>query len=208
MLQGKKLQNVYEFKYLGHLFTADAGRRHALNIIMAKAKPMFGQLWQIWSSTAFPTTSKIRLFGATVVSVLVYGSEAWLLDNAFEASLRGRCVKCMVHITGREVRDECVSPLYPLVNQVRQKRLKWLGHVLRAGEENSVRAAIIKMCRWCIKGNRTAACTVSMDAPEFKTVEGLMATTEDKLEWNSLTSSLCPKVRKERKNKTGIDVFV
>ena len=50
------------------------------------------------------------------------------------------------------------------------------------------------MCRGCIKGSRTAAGTVLMDAPEFKTVEELMA--------------LCPKVRKERKNKTGIDVFV
>ena len=114
----------------------------------------------------------------------------------------------MVHITGRGVRDECVSPSYPLVNQVRQKRLKWLGHVLRAGEENLVRAAVVKMCKGCIKGDRTAGGTVLMDAPEFKTVEGLMAAAEDKLEWNSLTNSLCPKVRKERKNKTGIDVFV
>ena len=40
---------------------------------MAKAKARFGQLWKIWSSTAFPTTTKIRLFGAVVVSVLVYG---------------------------------------------------------------------------------------------------------------------------------------
>ena len=85
-----------------------------------------------------------------------------------------------------------------------------------AGEENLVRAAVlvVKMCRGCIKGTRSAAGTVLMDAPEFKTVEGLMAAAEDKLEdkleWirNSLTNSLCAKVRKERKNKTGIDVFV
>ena len=114
----------------------------------------------------------------------------------------------MVHITGREVRDECVNPSYPLVDQVRQKRLKWLGHVLRAGEENLVRAAVVKMCRGCIKGTRAAAGTVLMDAPEFKSIEGLMAIAEDKLGWNLLTNSLCPKVRKERKNKTGIDIFV
>ena len=64
------------------------------------------------------------------------------------------------------------------------------------------------VCRGCIKGSRTAAGTVLMDAPEFKSVEGLMAAAEHKLEWNSLTNSLCPKVRKERKDKTGIDVFV
>ena len=47
-----------------------------------------------------------------------------------------------------------------------------------------------------------------MDAPESKSVEELMAAAEDKLGWNFLTNSLCPKVRKERKNKTGIDVSV
>ena len=181
VLQGKELQNVYEFKYLAHWFTADAGRRHAVNISMAKAKARFGQLWQIWSCTASPTTAKIRSFGAAVVSVLGYSSKAWLLDSALEASLRDWCAKCKVHIIGREVKDECVSPSYPLVNQVRQKRLKWLGHVLRAGEENLVRAAVVKMCRGCIKGSMTAPGTVPMDAPEFKTVEGLMSTAEDKL---------------------------
>ena len=115
------------------------------------------------------------------VSVWVYGSGAWVLDSALEASLRGWCAKFMVHTTGREVRDECVSPSYPLVNQVRQKRLSWLGHVLRAGEENLVRAAVVKMCRGCIKGSRTAAGTVLMDAPEFKSLEELMVAAEDKL---------------------------
>ena len=58
-----------------------AGGTMLINISMAKAKARFGQLWQFWSSTSFPTTTKIRLFGAAVVSVLVYGSEAWLLDS-------------------------------------------------------------------------------------------------------------------------------
>ena len=62
---------------------------------MAKAKARFGQLWQLWSSTAFPITAKIRLFGAAVVSILVYGSEAWQLDSKLEASLRDWCAKCM-----------------------------------------------------------------------------------------------------------------
>ena len=74
----------------------------------------------IWSSSTFPITTKTRLFGAVVVSVLVYmyGSEAWVFDSALQALLKGWCAKFMVHIIGREVRDECVSPPYPqaLVN--------------------------------------------------------------------------------------------
>ena len=57
-----------------------------------------------------------------------------------------------------------------MVNQVRQKRLKSrLGYdiVLRAEEEILVSAAMVKMCSGCIKGNRTAAGTLIIDALEF-----------------------------------------
>ena len=209
VLQGKELKNVYKFKYLGHWFTADAGRRYAADVSMAKAKARFGQLWQLWSSTAFPTTTKIRLFGAAVVSILVYGSEAWQLDSKLEASLRGWCAKCMTHITGREVRDECVSPSYPLIAKIRQKRLMWLGHVLRSGRENLVRQAVVRICRGCIDGSRQADGTVLMDAPKFCSVEGLVEAAEDRATWNSLTNSMCPVVRKQRKNNRGsIDTLV
>ena len=39
-------------------------------------------------------------------------------------------------------------------------------------------------------------------------VEELMTATEDKPEWLSLSNLSYPKVRKERKNKAGVDVFV
>ena len=48
----------------------------------------------------------------------------------------------------------------------------------------------------------------SQSHPDFKSVEEVITAAEDKPEWNSITNSLCPKLRKERKNKTGIDVFV
>ena len=50
MLQGVELENVYEFKYLGFWFVADADRRYAADVSMAKAATRFGQLWQIWAA--------------------------------------------------------------------------------------------------------------------------------------------------------------
>ena len=40
---------------------------------------------------------------------------------------------------------------------------------------------MVEVCRGCIKGSRTAAGTVLMDAPEFKSLEELMVAAEDKL---------------------------
>ena len=64
VVQGVGLENVYEFKYLGFWFVADADRRYAADASMAKAATRFGQLWQIWGSSVFPLTAKTRLFGA------------------------------------------------------------------------------------------------------------------------------------------------
>ena len=56
---------------------------------MAKAKARFWHLRQLWDSSAFPIATKVRLFGAALVSILVsilvYGSEAWLRDDKLEA---------------------------------------------------------------------------------------------------------------------------
>lgn len=95
----------------------------AADVRMAKVATRFGQLWQIWGSSVFPLTAKIRLFGAAVVSVLAYGSETWLLDGGLMASLRGWCAKCMVRLTGRGHRDECVDPSFPVVDKIRSGRL-------------------------------------------------------------------------------------
>ena len=56
-----------------------------------------------------------------------------------------------------------------------------VGACAKGWEENLVRAAVVRMCRGCIKGSRTAAGTVLMDAPEFKSLEELMVAAEDKL---------------------------
>ena len=66
--------------------------------------------------------------------------------------MRGWCAKFIVHIIGRGVRDECVSPSFPVIEKVRQTRSRWLGHVLRADRKNLVRQAIIKVRRGCIGG--------------------------------------------------------
>ena len=69
MVQGVELENVYEFKYLGFWFVADADRRYAADVSMTKAATRFGQVWQTWGSSVFPLRTKIRLYGAAVVSL-------------------------------------------------------------------------------------------------------------------------------------------
>ena len=51
MLTGEtRLENVYDFPYLGHHFQADGDALHAVEVRLAMASNRFGQLHHIWSS--------------------------------------------------------------------------------------------------------------------------------------------------------------
>ena len=188
-----ELTNVYNFKYLGHWFTADGNKRLAVTVRMGEAKNRFGILRNIWEGEMFPEAAKIKLFEAAVVSVLLYGCEAWELDDKLMASLRGWSARCMTWITGRSIREECVDATYPLVMKVRQRRLRWLGHVLRASDSSLVRAAIIRLVEDSLAGKARLAGTILMDAPAFNSVSGLLELAMDRQLWNGLCNALCPK---------------
>ena len=94
------------------------------------------------------------------------------------------CARCMIRITGREIKEEYRDPTYPLVMKVRQRRLRWLGHVLRLGENRLVRQAVIMLATQCIKGERNRSGTILMDAPKHSSVDELNGLAHDRKEWN------------------------
>ena len=81
--------NTFCFKYLGFEFDADGDRAHALRVSMAKAGTRFGQMCKLWGNAQLPLRVRLGLFEAGVVSLLVYGKEAWLLTEKTMASLCG-----------------------------------------------------------------------------------------------------------------------
>ena len=125
------------------------------------------------------------------------------------ASLRGWCAKCMVRLTDRGHKDECVDPSFPVVDKIRSGRLKWLGHVLRSDQSNLVRQAVVVMVEDCLAGRRSAEGTVIMDAPKHTTLAELVEIARNRFRWGSLVSEICPKIRKDNKdNKTSIDISI
>ena len=145
-----KLKNVYS-SYLGFMFLADGDRRHAAHVRMGIARTRFGQLHHIWGSTLIARSAQLKLFGAGVVSVLVYGSGAWIMDDLLMASLTSWGAKCVAHITGRSVKEEYKSPSYPMVKHLLKRRFKWLGHQLRR-DGSLVQKALLHLAQDQIDG--------------------------------------------------------
>ena len=118
--------------------------------------------------------SKLNLSEAAVVSVRVYGCEVWMLDEALCASLRGWCARCLTHITNRSTTEECKDPPYPLVSKSRQRRLRWLGHILRKQERSLVRKMVLEVASQCLNGKQLTSKTILMDTAIHKSVEELV----------------------------------
>jgi hypothetical protein len=199
-VEGQLLKNVAQFKYLGNRFTVVGNRRYAAEVRMGEAKSRFGKLRNIWDSGIFPTSAKLRLFEAAVVSVLVYGCEAWMLDESLMASLRGWCAKCVTRLTGQSIRDENRHPTYPLVMKVRQRRLKWLGHILRSDESNMVRVAVLQLAGEQLSGQASVG-SLLMDAPRFSSIGELLELASDRELWNEMQNALCAKLPSKGRRK-------
>ena len=78
-LAGVPLKNSFNFRYLGFVYQADGNWRHAVEVRMALARTRFGTMYHICDSKILYLEVKLQLYVSTVLSVLVYGCEAWWL---------------------------------------------------------------------------------------------------------------------------------
>ena len=129
-----KIDNVWLFRYLGSLFRADGDQHADIQARVSTAIKTAGQMRSIWASTTTPLALKLRIYRTGVCSKLVYGSEAWCLDERACAILNGANSRMMARITGKTIKEEAskATRTFDVVRWIRARRLQWIGHVLRA----------------------------------------------------------------------------
>ena len=113
---------------------------------IGRASARWGKLYRLWGDNALKLCDKLRLFESAVVSVLVYGCEAWPLDAKTVATLTSWCARRVSILSGLSIRDECVHPSYKLVDKIRARRLRYVGHVLRSDDGLLMRRALLGYC--------------------------------------------------------------
>jgi exonuclease III/uncharacterized C2H2 Zn-finger protein len=184
MLGPEELENVFEFKYLGHLFQADGSCWQAVLDRLKIAKAIFSKLFTVWDSKEMHTELKLRLYLAGIVSIVTYGVEAWDMSDKVMTRLRGWNSRCLHVITGRSYRDEAVSPTFDLVASILSRRQKWLGHVLRADEAFLARRVLLgEVQEHKETGRQYKQGTLLAEAPEHASVEELVQIAEERDEW-------------------------
>jgi len=101
------------------------------------------KLKNIWESKEISTWTKVKLYEALVLSVVLYNSETWTSTNenvqrlkVFEMACLCRlaCVSRRQHIRSIEIKEQ-LGVITDLQHRLQIKRLKYFGHVERMGQE-------------------------------------------------------------------------
>ena len=119
---------------------SDLKRRKAL------AWTAFWKLESLWKSPSIPISTKVKLFNTTCITVLLYGCESWFISKDMENKINSfgtYCYRIMLNI--RRIDRVPNATIYsftesaPLIERVRLRQLRFLGHVLRLPENEPVR---------------------------------------------------------------------
>ena len=132
------LQQVSNFKYLGVNISSDGTIERELSARIQKASGAFNQLSNIWKNRNIPTNTKIRIYKASVLTILLYGSEVWNTTKKQHHRLEvfHQCcfrrilqIKCFHHTRNVDALER--ARINPIETYVGTNRLRWFGHISR-----------------------------------------------------------------------------
>ena len=81
-IDNKPLNAVKNFKYLGSIVSSNASMAAEITAQIAKATSVFGRLMKrLWTNRGIRLGTKIGVYKATVLTMLMYGCETWTLSS-------------------------------------------------------------------------------------------------------------------------------
>ena len=142
-MNGKQLEEVDAFKYLGATLTKDSRSTTEIKIRLAMATSAMAKLSKIWKSNDISFPTKMKLYKSLVLSILLYGCESWTLmaeTTKRVQTFETKCFRRLLRISWKDhkmnkfVWDQVTrlaGPQEPLLAVVKRRKLSWFGHVTR-----------------------------------------------------------------------------
>ena len=121
-----------------------------------------------------------------ITSLLTYGCETWDLDTVTIKRINGANSVMLARITGKSIPTEARSQTtsFNLVKKIRERRLRWLGHIIRAGPDSIMYQALVVQHSMGHSGN------LMMDAPPHDSIDSLRPIANDRAQWKALVRKL------------------
>ena len=145
---GEKLEKVDRFTYLGSSIRLDGDVTDEVRTRIAKASANQKRLRSFWKQKDISHHVKSKIHKVCIRQPLLYGAETWPVKKSDVARIdafENRCARNIID-GGYEMKKEELRTkigLEPSANVViKNRRLKWLGHVLRMAEHRMPNASL------------------------------------------------------------------
>jgi hypothetical protein len=99
-IDGKEIQQIDSFTYIGSIVTGDGGSED-VRVQIRKENGAFIQLYRIWKSKIISKKTRIHIFSSNVKSVLLYACETWKVTQQISKSMQifvNRCLRCILNL--------------------------------------------------------------------------------------------------------------
>ena len=140
-INGESIKQVTRFNYLGFTITSDGRCDEEIKKRIALSKQAFQKMSSILKNRTISINTKTRVLKCYVWSILLYGSESWTISTDMEKRLEAAEMWFLRRIlavpwTARESNESIMNRFKwkrCLINTIRYRQLKFLGHIIRKG---------------------------------------------------------------------------
>lgn len=143
------IESVQKFQYLGSMIDTSGGALLDVESRIRKARGSFAQLSKTWRSNEYSTKTKLNIFSACVLSVLLYGCETWLVTEEIKRKIEvfvNRCLRIILRIFWpNTVSNDQLLNMAKMSNintEIRKRKFGWIGHTLRREDDNICQRAL------------------------------------------------------------------
>ena len=201
-----KLKRVEDYKYLGSwLLNSSTDFRIRKDLAWTAIK----KLYRVWRSHVIKREIKIKLFMATIESILLYNATTWTMTQSLEKSLDGAYTKLLryaLNVSWRDhVKNDVLYGNLPRISiRLRERRMVFAGHCWRC--KYSAMQPIHELLFWSVPGgvqkpgNWTTYVKVLLEdfgsgKVKKKDLAGaevlIQSAMEDRKEWKKIVKRVC-----------------
>lgn len=156
-IEGKRLKQVNDFKYLGVVLDSRGKQEKELNERIGKFSKNVGMLYPLLKERGVPREVKVTIYDTVLRPILLYGSECWTLNTVQKNKLEAAEMRVLRLIRGVTLRERMRSEriredlgMISIIDKVERERLRWFGHVKRMEEGSKLR----EILDWKPEGRR------------------------------------------------------
>ena len=175
------LEYVFDFGYLGRNFESSGETVQDMFVSIGRAGGVFKKLIHVWKSSHVSDAAKIRLYKASVLSVMVCHCQSWHLYDAAKKRLNHFNNRSCFTMLGT---DFGTKPPVDLVAMIRAQRHNWIGKVLRYDDSRLPKQSYTRFVQPYAKGS------VFEDVLAHSSMDELIAAAADKQEWTRRTNEV------------------